>query len=322
MDTVIDDPPPARKKTTTKGAMDTKEDEEFDDDKLLNGSFKSLEEAYDALALQSAEKCNGKSVLQRQFRKIRTCAFQTRVVCATDEDARSLADCKCSYRAVIKKKRTKDDNKYYIEKEGRNLEHSEECLRNRANCPGNATAGSSHASGIDESPSGIGDEAEAEHADEANGFGRNPDFTVPTKIRKRASSACSRGFIRNPYSWDESEEKTKEMLAERENLHKARLELLKQIHEERVKQMEAEAEEANRRRDEWEAQMKELRRNMEAFTRQVIAFAKEGKEIEADAVLFMIIAILLFMLLGSLWGGYSESGVTYSWDELEEKILM
>ena len=112
------------------------------------------------------------------------------------------------------------------------------------------------------------------------------------------------------------------MLAERENLHKARLELLKQIHEERVKQMEAEAEEANRRRDEWEAQMKELRRNMEAFTRQVIAFAKEGKEIEADAVLFMIIAILLFMLLGSLWGGYSESGVTYSWDELEEKILM
>ena len=36
-------------------------------------------------------------------------------------------------KTVIKKKRTKDNNKYYIEKEGRNLNHGENCLRNSAN---------------------------------------------------------------------------------------------------------------------------------------------------------------------------------------------
>ena len=65
--------------------------------------------------------------------------FRTHVVCVTDKNARSLADCVYSYRAVIKRKRTKDDNTYYIEKEGRNLDHNEECLRNNANCPGNTT---------------------------------------------------------------------------------------------------------------------------------------------------------------------------------------
>ena len=34
--------------------------------------------------------------------------------------------------------RKKDDkNMYNIEKEGRNLEHDENCVRNSANCPGN-----------------------------------------------------------------------------------------------------------------------------------------------------------------------------------------
>ena len=86
------------------------------------------------LALQSTKKYNG-NVL-RQFRKVRS-AFQTHVVCVTDKDVQTLADCKCSYRAIIKKKRTKDDNKYNIEKEGKNLEHIGECLRNSATCPGN-----------------------------------------------------------------------------------------------------------------------------------------------------------------------------------------
>jgi hypothetical protein len=74
----------------------------------------------------------------RQFRGSRS-AFKTHVVCVTDKDVVSLANRTCSYSAVIKKKRTKDDNKYYIEKEGRNLEHSEHCVRNSANCPGNTT---------------------------------------------------------------------------------------------------------------------------------------------------------------------------------------
>jgi len=110
-------------------------DKEFDD-KLLDQSFTSLKDAYRTLALQSTRKSNG-NVL-RQFRKVRT-AFQTHVVCVTDKDVQSIADCQCSYRAVIKKKRTKDENKYYIEKEGRNLEHNGNCLRNNANCPGNTT---------------------------------------------------------------------------------------------------------------------------------------------------------------------------------------
>ena len=42
-------------------------------------------------------------------------------------------------RRAIKKKGKKDDNKYYIEEGGRNLEHSEHCVRNSANCPGNTT---------------------------------------------------------------------------------------------------------------------------------------------------------------------------------------
>ena len=40
---------------------------------------------------------------------------------------------------MIKKKGKKDDNTYYIEEGGRNLEHSEHCVRNSANCPGNTT---------------------------------------------------------------------------------------------------------------------------------------------------------------------------------------
>ena len=107
------------------------------DEKLLDESFTSLKEAYRTLALESTKKHNG-NVL-RQFRKVQT-AFQTHVVCVTDKDVLSLADCKCSYCAVIKKKRKKDDNNlYYIEKEGRNLEHIGQCLRNSATCPGKNT---------------------------------------------------------------------------------------------------------------------------------------------------------------------------------------
>ena len=41
---------------------------------------------------------------------------------------------------MIKRKRKKDDNDmYYIEKEGMNLNHGQNCLRNSANCPGNTT---------------------------------------------------------------------------------------------------------------------------------------------------------------------------------------
>ena len=110
-------------------------DKKFDD-KLLDQSFTSLKDAYRTLPLPRTRKSNG-NVL-RQFRKVRT-AFQTDVVCVTDKDVQSIADCQCSYRAVIKKKRTKDDNKYNIEKEGKNLEHIGECLRNSATCPGNTT---------------------------------------------------------------------------------------------------------------------------------------------------------------------------------------
>ena len=103
------------------------------DDKLLNKEYTSWSDAYKMLALESTKKY--KANIIRQFCKSR-CAFQTHVVCVTDKDVGSLADCKCSYSAVIKKKRKKDDNKYYIEKEGRNLEHNENCVRNSANCPG------------------------------------------------------------------------------------------------------------------------------------------------------------------------------------------
>ena len=107
------------------------------DEKLLDESFTSLKEAYRTLALESTKKHNGNVI--RQFRKVRT-AFHTHVVCVTDKDVHSLADCKCSYRAVIKKKRKKDDNNWnYIEKEGRNLKHIGQCLRNSATYPGKNT---------------------------------------------------------------------------------------------------------------------------------------------------------------------------------------
>jgi hypothetical protein len=102
------------------------------DEKLLNGSFTSPKEAYTTLALESTKKY--KSNVIRQFPKMRS-AKRTQVVCVTDKNAASLAQCVCSHSAVIKRKRKKDDKTYYIEKEGRNLGHSEGCLRNFANCP-------------------------------------------------------------------------------------------------------------------------------------------------------------------------------------------
>ena len=105
------------------------------ENKLLDGSFNSLADAYQMLSLESTKKDRGSVI--RQFRGSRS-AFKTHVVCVTDKNA-SLANRTCTYSAVIKKKRTKDNNKYYIEKEGRNLNHGENCLRNSANCPGNTT---------------------------------------------------------------------------------------------------------------------------------------------------------------------------------------
>ena len=106
------------------------------DNKLLDGSFNSLADAYQILSLESTKKDRGNII--RQFRGSRS-ANKTHVVCVTDKDVVSLANRTCSYSTVIKKKRTKDDNKYYIEEGGRNLEHSEHCVRNSANCPGNTT---------------------------------------------------------------------------------------------------------------------------------------------------------------------------------------
>ena len=86
------------------------------DDKLLDGSFNSQADAYRMLSLESTKKDRGNVI--RQFRGSRS-AFKTHVVCVTDKDVLSLANRTCSYSAVIKKKRTKDNNKYYIEKEER-----------------------------------------------------------------------------------------------------------------------------------------------------------------------------------------------------------
>ncbi|CAL6334145.1 unnamed protein product [Bathycoccus prasinos] len=79
-----------------------------------------------------------KSNTTRHFSKSRS-VFRTHIICVTDKDAPPLTQRKFSYLAVIKRKRTKDDNKCYIEKEGRNLNHNEKCLRSNANCPGITT---------------------------------------------------------------------------------------------------------------------------------------------------------------------------------------
>ena len=80
------------------------------DDKLLNKEYTSRSDAYKMLTLESTKKY--KANIIRQFCKSR-CAFQTHVVCVTDKNAVSLAECVCSYSAVIKRKRKKDDNNMY-----------------------------------------------------------------------------------------------------------------------------------------------------------------------------------------------------------------
>ena len=110
--------------------------------------------------MQIGKKCKANVI--RQFCKSR-CAFQTHVVCVTDKNAVSLAECVCSYSAVIKRKRKKDDNNmYYIEKEGRNLEHDENCVRNSANCPGNTTVNPDAAVEVVE-PNENGNQRESRH---------------------------------------------------------------------------------------------------------------------------------------------------------------
>jgi hypothetical protein len=114
------------------------------------------------------------------------------------------------------------------------------------------------------------DEAEAEQPDEANGFGRNSDFTFPVKNRKRASSA-SRGFIRNPNNVNEMEEKLKEVLEQSGSrqkdeleMAKAELEFKKQSHKD---EMEHKKAQDDRKHDEFMAAMNVL-------TQAVMAFAK------------------------------------------------
>ena len=130
------------------------------DDKLLNKEYTSRSDAYKMLALESTKKY--KANIIGQFCNSR-CAFQTHVVCVTDKNAVSLAECVCSYSAVIKRKRKKDDNNmYYIEKEGRNLEHDENCVRNSANCPGNTTVNPDAAVEVVE-PNENGNQRESRH---------------------------------------------------------------------------------------------------------------------------------------------------------------
>ena len=70
------------------------------DDKLLDGSFNSQADAYRMLSLESTKKDRGSVI--RQFRGSRS-AFKTHVVCVTDKDVPTLAQCACSYSAGDKK---------------------------------------------------------------------------------------------------------------------------------------------------------------------------------------------------------------------------
>ena len=72
------------------------------------------------LALESTKKY--KANIIRQFAKGR-CVFQTHVVCVTDK---MRISCQVGAHIQGDQKETKD-NKYYIEKEGRNLNHGENC---------------------------------------------------------------------------------------------------------------------------------------------------------------------------------------------------
>ena len=66
------------------------------DDKLLDGSFNSHADAYRMLSLESTKKDRGRVI--RQFRGSRS-AFKTHVVCVTDKNVPTLAQCSCSYSA-------------------------------------------------------------------------------------------------------------------------------------------------------------------------------------------------------------------------------
>ena len=66
------------------------------DNKLLDGSFNSHADAYRMLSLESTKKDRGSII--RQFRGSRS-AFMTHVVCVTDKNVPTLAQCACSYSA-------------------------------------------------------------------------------------------------------------------------------------------------------------------------------------------------------------------------------
>ena len=65
------------------------------DDKLLDGSLNSQADAYRMLSLESTKKDRG--VVIRQFHEVY--AFKSRVVCVTDKNVPTLAQCACSYSA-------------------------------------------------------------------------------------------------------------------------------------------------------------------------------------------------------------------------------
>ena len=109
--------------------------------KALDATFNSRKEAYEMLEIESIKKCKANVI--RQYANARS-ILKTTVVCVTDRQQPMLSHCVCLYRAVIKKSRKRDDDKFYIEKDGRNLEHSWDCMRDSAFCTGNTTVGSKY----------------------------------------------------------------------------------------------------------------------------------------------------------------------------------
>lgn len=75
------------------------------DEKLLNGSFNSHADANKILTIESIKK--HKAHLLVNFGRGQ-CSFQTHIVCVTGNDAPALQARKCSYLAVIKRKRNKE----------------------------------------------------------------------------------------------------------------------------------------------------------------------------------------------------------------------
>ena len=113
--------------------------------KDLDATFNSRSDAYQMLEIESIKRCKANVIRQWAEVKNQRHINKTTVVCVTDSKVKSLEDCICSYRAVIKRSRKRDNVKYYIEKEGRNLEHNPNtCIKDSASCKANTTVGSKY----------------------------------------------------------------------------------------------------------------------------------------------------------------------------------